>query len=404
MNSKATGKPTSIMLAAVISTIATEIIMMVFLFRQYSVSDLGINASLIYTLSLVGTGAAGIIGASILRRYTNVAIGIYTSVFCATIVVLAIHLRSTFFTFTFAGLMAFVTALDNPNINTTLNRHITARERPSTFSMYHLVLNSAVVSGPLLGAAMIHNFGVRSALLVSLTLYLLSSLPWLYVPSHRPEEKTQNMLSDIMDGYGTIVSSPGLRNLTISRLLNNLIYTALPVIIPLIAANLLKSSASYVWFQSIALAALRSGALGSSLFATTFLKRHPELAIKAAQGATIIGVISLVGISLCFSPFLLLAFFFSGGIGQFFFRLSGLVLGPSVTPINKMSEIILASDTIVRFYSGFYSYSLIYMVGYFGSLEKPLIFAAILALPAPLFLKNAISAYKYQLLLSHKEI
>ena len=87
---------------------------------------------------------------------------------------------------------------------------------------------------------------------------------------------------------------------------------------------------------------------------------------------------------------------FIAGIGQFLFRISGMTLGQAITPEDKLSEVILAGDTIVRGVTAIYSMLFIILMNHFNNNPLILFFIGFLGLAAPFYLCEACIIYKKQ--------
>ncbi|MBU1538368.1 MAG: MFS transporter [Alphaproteobacteria bacterium] len=370
--------------------------MIVMLSRQQHFDSSGTASSLIYTTALFATALMGLTGGALLRRISNRFIGVSTGLLSALIALVAIVHDSVAGNLTIVGLLFFVCALDNPNINATLNRLLPASSRASGFSTFHTINNAALIAAPIVAVSLVQLVGGAATLAVAALCFVVSAIPWLLLPKFVRVLPNGSPSPSHFEGYGEILRNTALRDLTISRLLNNLIYTAIPVALPILASRLTHSPSEFLWLQGASLATFRGGALASSLVAAFMFARRPYWTIYAARAATPLGIVCLLVLAITAEPLVVILATGFGGVGQFSFRLSGLTLGPSVTPPDLLGEVILAGDTVVRLYSSGYSY-LVAMS--FTVLGGPilLVAAALASVPAPFLIEKAVRAYRLQL-------
>lgn len=392
----------SLVLAA-IAPVAAELVMIVMLSRQQHFDSSGSLAALVYTATLFGTALMGVVGGLFLRSRSNRAIGIWASLLSAMITLVAVFHNSPVGNLVLVGTIFFVCALENPNINGTLNRLLSAKGRASGFSQFHTIYNAALMGAPIIAVGLVHSIGGRATLGVAAICFLISALPWVVLPKFVREASGEPAKWWQPAGYHEIVRNVPLRELTLSRLLNNLIYTAIPVAIPILAAGIATSSDEFLWIQGAALSALRAGAFVASVAAAVVLVRHPAWSVHLARATTPLGMCCLVALALSPIPVAVVAAAAAAGVGQFSFRLSGLTLGPSVTPPDLLPEVILAGDTVVRLYSSCYSYLVVMSFTVLGGSPIVLLAAAAAASPAPLLIEKAVKSYRRQLGGSEKE-
>jgi MFS family permease len=355
----------------------------------------------VYALSFSGTALMGLFGAWILRRSRLTTIGFVTSAISAAVALSATTLTDQAHLLAIPAVLAFIAALDNPTINSSLNYLVPAAGRTTAFAELHTVVNLASVIFPLAGAVAIVAVGPVVVLFACGILYLVGAIPWIVIVlmgqgSRVNLDRLTNHSLSI--GYRMLWDIPALRMLTASRLLNNLIFAAVPIVLSALVARSLAPGAVFAEIQGVAIAFIRAGTLATGVLASVAARGRHHLGIYLARLATPLGAIGLIGLSVSNgTAHFIFACCFVLGIGQFLFRLSGTVLGPAVTPPDMMSEIILAGDTINRLFAALYSLMIAEFLTGATIISPAMIIAALIALPAPLLLQPAIRAFRDQL-------
>ncbi len=80
------------------------------------------------------------------------------------------------------------------------------------------------------------------------------------------------------------------------------------------------------------------------------------------------------------------------GIGQFYFRVSGITIGQAITPSENLAEVILAGDASVRIITALFSIVLLY-AGKFFSFSILYVLCVFIGFCAPLFILHGLSIY-----------
>ncbi|MGN2254286.1 MFS transporter [Frateuria sp. GZRe12] len=372
----------------------TEMFTMALLARQQSIDESGLSASLVYVATLIGTALMGLIGSKILSRVRPSVIGLVAPLTCFICVSGAYLVSPGPFDYFLAGLVSVATALDFPNINSTLTNLVNVKQRPAAFSALQSATYTVVVSAPVLSAFLLWAFGGHHAMLAIASVYLISAAPWTWLPSQQLHAKTTT--SD-QSAYGLVTMDRGLRGLLVFRLLVNLIYTGIPVALPYLLSKSAPNHDEYVWLQATSLAALRVGPLAASLLGLVVLNGRPSMVTKVSVWSPVVGSIATIVLAAFFNAYAAIACCLLVGVSQYGSRLTGMVLGPAVTPPNRLAEVILAGDTIVRLVSAAYGLALISLLGLTGGGGIVLAIAAACAIPAPLFLGTAFESYETQL-------
>ena len=158
------------------------------------------------------------------------------------------------------------------------------------------------------------------------------------------------------------MSNANLRYLTIGRLLNNLAYVSWAVALPLVVASIADDDVGlFANNQGLANAMLSIGSIALGILGSFFLKGRSSIPtmvfLSSIMGFLSVGML-LMGyhkpILICLSGFML-------GAGQYCFRLTGMILGQANTPKYLLGSVIIAGDTIVRFWSFIISFIVIFL-------------------------------------------
>lgn len=372
---------------------ASEMLAVVLLARLQLLDESGLSGSAVHVATLVGMAAMGLVGGRLLSRFTPLALGAGVPLLCTATTVGAYVLGPGTADYLVAGVTAFATALDQPNINSTINRLVKPSERSKAFSTLQSSTNVVLIAAPLAAAASLAVVGTERTLLLVACGYLASAVPWWYLPRHKPHASTKR---PARSAYALVVGQRGLKGLTICRLLSNLVYTGVPVALPYLLAKITDSHAAYVWLQAASISAIRLGLLGASLTGIVVLGRSPTAVVPLAVASPLVAGFSAVVLALATNPTIVIACCFIGGVGQYGSQLTGMVLGPAVTARNRLAEVILAGNTLVRLASAAYGAVLIALLGRLNS-GGPLAIAALCSLPAPVFIADAVKAYLRQM-------
>ena len=355
----------------------------------------GSLSSSVSVVNILGISFAGICLGSILTKLQGFRIGFWGPLVSSLLVLPMLFMNFFYVTLICVFLISINSGLENPNNNSTLNRLIVdPKQKAYIFSKYQTAIQVSIIFSPILSGILILTIGHHFSYLVFIVFYLLSCLSWLCFRSISSECKGEK--KSLFLGYKLIANQRSLRDLTISRILNNFIFTGVIILIPIMAAKSSINNDHFTIIQNFAISTLGLGFVCNGFISNKILKLNPLYTIPFAKSATIIGIIgALLPIIFNYSEYSIYLMTFILGFGQFFFRLSGMTLGQAVTPTDHLGEVILASDTIVRGITAGYTMILLASVQYFASVIPFFIFC-ILALPAPIFLISSAQVYKAQ--------
>ena len=380
-------------------------------FAQFA--GVGVIATAISKLTLINTDAAfpsfivivNTMGVSFteiflgrfLTRYQGFTLGFYCQFVSVIITFLLAFANEDYVVLLLVFLLAVLMGFDNPNNNSCLNK-LSFEQKNSisqTFSQYTTTIQIALVTSPIVTAFLIIYCGHKYAFLCLMFFYILASLPWLY------NKKLRSLTSNTTDvkalsriqGYKIIYQNKALRDLTVARVLNNLLFAGIMVLMPVIIARSSSQNNQFTIIQSICMFAMSAGFIANGFITKILLKKNVGLLPVFAKLATFLALCGIIfAIILNFKPYALYVMATIMGWAQFYLRLGSMSLGQAVTPKKYFAEAILAGDTIIRIFVTIYSISLLYLVGYFKSFMPFCIFCAISAL-APHFLKRSQKIY-----------
>ena len=360
------------------------------------VDSSGAFSSSVTIANTLGISFTGVVLGGMLARYQGFRIGFFAPLFSSLMIPPLIFTSNIYLILTIVFCLSIIIGLDNPNNNSSLNKLIKDnKDKAHTFTKYTTAMQSSVILSPLLSAGIVIYFEHAMSFIFFMFFYLLTCLPWLMSKELRQlaSNKKQQSKSS-WAGYKIIVDSPALRGLTISRVLNNLLFTGLIVLIPMMVAKASTTNEQFTFIQNMILSLISAGFVVNGLVSNNILKNRPALATTFAKLSTLFaaGAIAMVA-SFGFVQYSLYIMALLIGWGQFYFRISGMTLGQAVTPQEHLGEVILASDTLVRGITAGYSVCLLFLVDAYDSFV-PLFVFCVIGAAAPIFLSRSSKIYK----------
>lgn len=360
------------------------------------VDSSGAFSSSVSIANTLGISFTGVLLGGLLARYQGFRIGFFAPLFSSLMIPPLIFTSNIYLILTIVFCLSIIIGLDNPNNNSSLNKLIKdKKDKAHTFTKYTTAMQSSVIVSPLLSAGIVVYFGHDISFMFFMIFYLLTCLPWVMSKELRQlaSNKEQQSKSS-WAGYKIIVDSPALRGLTISRVLNNLLFTGLIVLIPMMVAKASITNEQFTFIQNMVLSLISAGFVVNGLVSNNILKNRPALAATFAKLSTLFaaGAIAIAA-SFGFVQYSLYVMALLIGWGQFYFRISGMTLGQAVTPQEHLGEVILASDTLVRGITAGYSVCLLFLVNAYDSFV-PLFVFCVIGAAAPVFLSKSSKIYK----------
>ncbi len=239
------------------------------------------------------------------------------------------------------------------------------------------------------------SFGHDMSFMLFMFFYALTCLPLVFSKELRQLPSSVNRKDrGSWEGYKIIMESPALRGLTISRVLNNLLFTGLIVLIPMMVVKTSTTNQQFTFIQNVVLSLISASFVINGLVSNNLLKNKPALAATFAKMSTLFAALAIaVSAGFGFSEYSLYLMALMIGWGQFYFRVSGMTLGQAVTPQEHLGEVILAGDTLVRGITAGYSVFLLFLVNAYDSFV-PLFVFCIIGSTAPVFLSKSSKTYR----------
>ncbi|MBD2785101.1 MFS transporter [Xenorhabdus sp. DI] len=359
------------------------------------IDGVGIYSSSVSIANTLGISFTGIVLGGFLRKYQGFRVGFYGPIISAFLIPILIFTDNIYVILTAIFLLSIIIGLDNPNNNSSLNNLIRSdKDKAHFFTKYTTAIQTSLIVSPLLSAAIIVHFGHDFSFLFFLIFYLVTCIPWM-ISSALRQMKTENGINstDIWLGYKIILNSAPLKGLTINRILNNLIFTGVIVLIPVMVAKASTSNVQFTVIQNFIFTFISAGFVTNGLISNRVLKNNPSMVSVFSKASTIFAVVSiLIAAAFDFNKYSLYVMAAILGWGQFYFRITGMTLGQAITPQEHLGEVILASDTIVRGITAVYSLALLFLVNKYSSFIPLLVFVFIGSI-APIFLTKCSNIY-----------
>lgn len=359
----------------------------------------GAYSSSVSITNTLGISFTGILLGGFLARHQGFKIGFYAPIISSLMILPLIFANSLYVIMTLIFFISIITGLDNPNNNASLNKLIKdKKDKAHSFTKYTTAMQSSVILSPLLSAGIVvysgHNISFMFFMFF-MFFYFLTCVPWICCRELRQlASKKEQPRKNLWHGYKIILESPALRGLTISRFLNNLLFTGLIVLIPMMVAKASSSNEQFTFIQNVVMSFISAGFVVNGLVSNKILKQRPMLAATFAKMSTLFAVLAIVATaSFGFNEYSLYIMALMTGWGQFYFRISGMTLGQAVTPQDHLGEVILASDTLVRGVTAGYSVFLLYLVNKYDSFA-PLFVFCLIGSVAPIFLNHSSKIYR----------
>ncbi|WP_396584075.1 MFS transporter [Bartonella grahamii] len=316
---------------------------------------------------------------------------------CLAIFLIIYKQLNTYFICVF--LLALLMGADNPNNNTALNQLISdPKHKASIFAFYTSCCQFFIIVSPLLIYFIIAHLGHKIAIAFVVFIYLLNASLWFYMkyiqkinrikePSKRPIQRSYGVV------FRCLWQISALRFLTINRILNNFLYTGAIVLLPLVLASITSDNIKFTAIQNSVFALSALGFVINGFVSSYYLRKFPSLVRFFVWGAPAFAIIAISFVLyLNFTQYSLYIMGFLLGIGQFYFRVSGITIGQAITPSDNLAEVILVGDASVRIITALFSIVLLYAANFFSfpTLYGLCIF---IGFCAPLFILHGLSIY-----------
>ncbi len=288
---------------------------------------------------------------------------------------------------------------DNPNNNTVLNKLIPdPKQKASIFAFYTSYCQFFIIVSPLLIYFIIVRFGHKIAIAFVVFVYLLNAGLWFHIKSiqqiNRIKEPSKEATQRTYGvGFKCLWRISALCFLTINRILNNFLYTGALILLPLVLASITSDNIKFTAFQNSIFALSALGFVVNGFVSSYYLRKIPSLIRFFVWGVPAFAIIAIfLALYLNFNQYFLYIMDFLLGIGQFYFRVSGITIGQAVTPSDNLAEVILVGDASVRIITALFSIVLLYAATFFSF---PILysFCIFIGCFAPLLILQGLSIY-----------
>ena len=356
----------------------------------------GTFSSIVSITNILGISFTGVLLGGVLSKYQGFKVGFYSPIIALIGIIPLALVNNIYIVIVFIFLISIIMGFENPNNNSSLNKLIKEhRKKAHIFTKYTTMIQFSVVLSPIFSAIIIIYCGHNVSFLFFMLFYFSTCLPWILSKDLRNlvfYDTNKNTFST--NGYRIILLNKPLRGLTISRILNNLLFNGIIILIPVMIVKSTHSNSHFTFIQNLVISIISVGFILNGLISNSILKRNPLSASIFSKMSTIFALLAIVIASILqFNEYSLCIMALLLGWGQFYFRVSGMTLGQIATPSDHLAEVILAGDTLVRGITAIYSIILLLLVNYFESFY-PLFIFCIIGATAPFFLKNILNVYK----------
>ncbi|MDE9544411.1 MFS transporter [Xenorhabdus bovienii] len=359
------------------------------------IDSMGIYSSSITIANSLGISFTGVLLGWVLSKYQGFRVGFFGPVISSFLIPILIFTNNIYVVLFAIFMLSIIIGLDNPNNNSSLNKLIKLdKDKAHNFTKYTTAVQTSLIISPLLSAAIIVSFGHNLSFVFFMIFYLVTCVPWILSPELRKMRTNKEVSStDVWLGYKIISNNAPLKGLTINRILNNLIFTGVIVLIPIMVAKSSVSNDQFTVIQNIILSFISVGFVVNGLISNEVLKNNPKIVSMFSKASTIFAIAAIVIAAIFkFDKYSLYVMAAILGWGQFYFRIAGMTLGQAITPQEHLGEVILASDTIVRGITAMYSVVLLFLVNKFSSFIPLFLFVSIGSI-APFFLAKSAKIY-----------
>ncbi|MGO1070186.1 MFS transporter [Lysobacter sp. CA199] len=379
---------------ATLSLIGTQISHLAIAARLFELDPSGRLSASLVTLNLLGVAVFGLLAGWALQKITALRAGVAAPIVAAllSLYLFARGQPSSLECLSVAFVQAFVAGLAHPNLMRFLHSRLAHEQRTRFFSFAQSAQQIGLLLAQLAGVLLIQQLGYRWCFLIDAATYLLAAASWMAVRHGAAEAEAEPRPSgktEFFEGYRLVLTHPQIRGLTLFRFFNHLAYTTFNVALPLwVAAAVAGSGQLPTDLLGQALMASTASMIAASLLGGAALKRRPHWVAHFPWISSLLGVVAVVVAVVAGDARGLLLASLLLGVGLYFFRLCGIVIGAAVTPGRSMAPVIVAGDTLTRVGSFLISLG-VPGLALLALPVSPLIPIALLALLAPALTRKA---------------
>ena len=300
---------------------------------------------------LFGVGMMGLFGGYLLKIFNPYHIGFWCPILASVSLLFTLTQAdiSESAAFSIVFFLYFLNGVDNPNNIRFINAQLLQREKANFFSRYQTLVQIINIGSPLMSSWILMTYNFNVCIILAISLYLLSSLPWLFLKFFNTTTFDHSGEGGIFAGYQEIFSNRNLFRMTLSRIVNNLSCIGYAVSLPIfVARQSMGDEAMFSEIHGISIALTNAGFIITGLICSFILKKHPEFVVHLVNLASYLGCLSCFIAYFSTNIFYLFISSLILGIGIYCFRVSGMSVGQSITKNSVLAHVVLAGDSIVR--------------------------------------------------------
>lgn len=381
--------------SAALSLAGTQISHLAIAARLYELDASGRLSAGLVTLNLLGVAVFGLLAGWALQKITAFTAGIAAPLAAAALSLYLFGMAQpgAFECLAIAFAQSLLAGLAHPNLMRFLHSHLSHDQRTRFFSFAQSAQQIGLLLAQLAGILLIQRVGYRWCFLIDAATYLLAAASWLTVrrAGTAPQALTSSN-AEFFEGYRLVLTNPQIRGLTLFRICNHLAYTTFNVALPLWVATAVAGSGRLPTdLLGLALMLSTASMTAASLIGALALNWRAQWVVHFPWISSLLGVASVLIAATSGDGQGLLLASVCLGIGLYFFRLCGIVLGAVVTPGRSMAPVIVAGDTLTRVGSFLIGLS-VPSLSLIALPFPPLAQLALLALLAPRLVRGAAQA------------
>lgn len=312
----------------------------------------GVYSSLLNSSIFISIALMGVIGGKLLDNFKPAQIGIFVPFLSGTIILplLFINDFTPFICFSVVFLIFLLEGINHPNNIRVINRNVQHTKKPQFFSLYQSFSQFMSILSPALAGGAILYVDIKVCFFLDIVLYGISLTCWLHIKDKiLCDDNEDHKKKDLFAGYKILLNNKNIRFLTISRFLNNLSYITFIAAMPIFISR--SDNVNELHFAKLLTTAqvtMGIACVVSGLLGTYILKNEPRMLKYFIYLTSLCGFSSVSILGFCSTETMLIVASFIIGIGQYCFKISGMVLGTTITPGNILGNVIISGDTVIR--------------------------------------------------------
>ena len=289
----------------------------------FNIDSSGSYSAWLQIIILLGVVLTGVFGGSLISHMTPRNLGFLMPGLSAVVLFFLLMVGIEFQTGVIAiFILSCLYGVEHPNNIRTLNQMVAPEKKASIFSFYQTVTQLMTMCSPMLAGFIIAHFNAKLCIIIDIITCLLSAIIWLLFSSNVKLDKNSASNTKSWYGYQLLFKNKAIRDLNISRIINNISYVTFVVGLPIFIAGLAHSDTVYfAKLQGYTGSATACAFAMTGLCGTALLKKYPKdikiltfLASLLGFSAVVLGYYATSSQSLIVAAAIL-------GVGQFCFRI-----------------------------------------------------------------------------------